>query len=357
MKKLFFPFVLLFTASVIFTGCRSDDPEVIIVEDNDTLDQTVYADDETGESGVSFTTFAPWYSFIRETTNATTATTTRNAVDWVSINPESGGAGTHTIVISLEPNFSGADRSAIITIVSAGTAIEIRITQQGETEGGYVPQPDDPSIIRAENIIGDDFSEVVSVRVMSWYWDSDVEEDRTFILAEAPFVNNGFTLQLTNDIPESVLQPLYEAPDNFVVSDKNAKLFALMYDWPFAFDSNGDIIGRFILADMISENEAYIAIWLYADRDVTLKGTSLVHECCCERLEESWDVDLRRGWNIVYLNLYRNFDTRTGKNSYTTQRPAGMNLRWHFYRWNFEDWSSHSAKTQGVESRRSIFGR
>ena len=31
MKKVFFPFVLLFTASVIFTGCRPDDPEVIIV--------------------------------------------------------------------------------------------------------------------------------------------------------------------------------------------------------------------------------------------------------------------------------------------------------------------------------------
>ena len=359
MRKLFQVFALLFVASIIFTGCRSDDPEVlyIVVEDNDTLDQTVYADDETGESGVRITTLAPWWSAVRDVTANATAETARNAPNWVSVSPESGGAGTYTLTISLEPNTTGANRSAEISIISAETVIRINITQQGVTECGYIPQPDDPSIVRAENIIGDDTGEIVMVRAFN----SD-----GFFLGETPFKNNGFTLQL-KDVPEYYLRsfPFVYLPDYWYVSDRNVRMSDLDFiDWIIAYNSNGNRIrGSFYLASKkgwfryfdagINAVDAYHVFWFYADRDVTVRGTSIGEE------EWSWeytyDLNFRKGWNIAYGHFYQNPDTQTRKFTLTTQRPAGVNLRWHFESWG--SWSSHSANTRGTESRRSIFKR
>ena len=72
MKKLSYLLALLFTASIIFTGCRSDDPitpepdppqppppptEYIVVENPDALEQTVFAD-ERAATAIGFTTLA-----------------------------------------------------------------------------------------------------------------------------------------------------------------------------------------------------------------------------------------------------------------------------------------------------------
>ena len=174
------------------------------------------------------------------------------------------------VTLSLEPNLTGADRSAIIAIIGGGTTIEIRITQQGVTEDGETPE--NHSVIRAKNVEGD-IGNVTIVRAMAWYWDREEDVDRSFTLAEAPFQNNGFTLQLSNDIPESLLGRLYTEymPNNVVISDKNARILG---DFGLnAFDSNGDRIGGFSFVDRISENEGYYAFWLYVDRNVTIRGT------------------------------------------------------------------------------------
>ena len=323
MKNLFFPFVLLLAASVVFTGCRSDDdptdPEYIVVENPDLLEQNVYADEDADESGVRITTFAPWRSEITDVTSRTN-TATRNTADWVSISPESGGIGTYTIVINLEPNFSGNDRSAVIAIISGGTTIRISITQQGVTEEGEVPE--DHSIIRAENIIGD-VNEVATIRAITW------NIDRSFILGEASFQINGFTMQLTSDVPESSLLPLVENSDfitsggSIVLSDRNAKVTHL---WSFpAFDRNNNRIGYFYLANRISEEEGYRVSWLYIDRDATIRGSHRE-----EWEETSMNLDLRRGWNIIYEHNYWNPNTGISRSASTTQRPSGANLRWRF---------------------------
>jgi hypothetical protein len=69
---------LLLAASVIFTGCDSDDPtpEYIVVDNPDLLEQNVYADENADESGVQIHTLAPWIAEI------TTSTTARNAENW-----------------------------------------------------------------------------------------------------------------------------------------------------------------------------------------------------------------------------------------------------------------------------------
>ena len=142
MKKLFYPFVLLLAASVIFTGCRTDDPEpppteYIVVTDGE-INQTVFANETEGRSTVEFTTRASWESSIKE--DETTTQSTRDASElWASISPSSGVAGNHEIAITLEPNTTGADRTIIITITSGNGTITICITQQAVREDDTIP--------------------------------------------------------------------------------------------------------------------------------------------------------------------------------------------------------------------------
>ena len=149
MKKSFYLLALLFTASTIFIGCRSDDPyeptppppptEYIVVDCEEALTQTVYANEEAGESTVSFTTLAPWTSSINEVRSSGAL---RSVTDsWVTITPDRGNAGTHEIEITLEPNLTGADRTVEIIITSGGSSITIRITQRYVKECGTTHLP------------------------------------------------------------------------------------------------------------------------------------------------------------------------------------------------------------------------
>ena len=147
MKKLFFPFALLFLASTIFIGCGSDpiieppdppDPppppppvEYIVVEGD--VKQEVYADEETAAT-ISFTTLASWTASVDE--EVTTQSARNTAPHWITIYPKSGEAGQNEIEITLEQNTTGADRSVIITITSGGGYITITITQRHVTADG-----------------------------------------------------------------------------------------------------------------------------------------------------------------------------------------------------------------------------
>ena len=116
MKQVFYPFVLLLAASIIFTGCRNDDNL------------------ETGpDLSASISTTSPWTSSVRETTatrtTAETTASTRSSVDWLTFSPQSGGAGTHTININLAPNQTGASRSANIIIESYERVILLFVHQ------------------------------------------------------------------------------------------------------------------------------------------------------------------------------------------------------------------------------------
>jgi len=121
----------------IFSSCNSEKNNLpaISVADNSSLSQEVFADDVQGKSGVSFTTTGAWTSSISTVLSPQIQTTT-NSTDWISISPQSGNAGTHTINIALEKNYTGTDRTAIITILCGGEDIEITITQMGITKNG-----------------------------------------------------------------------------------------------------------------------------------------------------------------------------------------------------------------------------
>ena len=116
----------------MFISCEKDkvkSNENIKVTDGPT-NQIVYADETEGEGNVTFTVTGMWISEITEGENATTAI-------WVSIDPAHGDiAGSYTINLTLEPNYSGEKRTATITITCDGESITITITQDAKKADG-----------------------------------------------------------------------------------------------------------------------------------------------------------------------------------------------------------------------------
>jgi len=119
---------------VSFTTVKPDPEPDIKVENETALTQTVFADKTDGKSGVTFVTTGAWTSTITE---GTAKSTKAGTITWLTIDPDHGNtAGKYTIVISLEPNATGADRTATITITCNGTDITITVTQKGTKENG-----------------------------------------------------------------------------------------------------------------------------------------------------------------------------------------------------------------------------
>ena len=239
--------------------------------------------------------------------------------------------------------------------------------------------PINASIIRATNIQGDDASGVITVKASFWYdWDRETQESRFFTVAQAPFQNNGFTLQLAS-VPNHFLYLIsYDDGDNefwnsFTISDENARWRILFLDEGInAYNSSGMRIGNLMFVEE-RNNVFYAATWIYSDRAVTIQGTyrwydgwydaipspdisvepfsqssSSIQRTTRGRLrganhrvastrssswtwEQTLDLNLRQGWNIVY---FREIETATGGESFVTSRkPVGINLRWHLYSW------------------------
>ena len=125
------PYTKDFTITV---NAVAEPPETAItVENEEALVQAVFADEEP--AAVSFATDGAWTSSISEGT-------AKAEVSWMSITPDHGDeAGEYTVTINVEPNASGADREATITITCNGDDINIAVTQKSTTANGepYIP--------------------------------------------------------------------------------------------------------------------------------------------------------------------------------------------------------------------------
>lgn len=130
-----------------------DEPTETVTITAGEIDQTLFAeaDDEddqggdTSETGgseepqkvakaeVAFTTTAPWTSTIEEPTRAPNS--------WIKLTPDSGSAaGDYDVVIEIQPNYSGADRSASVVILCGGARSVIKINQKAVTKTNEKPK-------------------------------------------------------------------------------------------------------------------------------------------------------------------------------------------------------------------------
>ncbi|MFV0588211.1 Ig-like domain-containing protein, partial [Bacteroides reticulotermitis] len=148
MKKHIF-FVLL--AVFAFVSCSEDDAsfeDEITLPKKEQANQTAFADDGDTGGGFMFVAKSAWSAAVSETTASRPAkvrgAASSNEVSWLklSLNGKEayeGDAGTITLAIVLEPNYSGKTRSAKIVITCGKAKIEVSVTQEGETEKGEVP--------------------------------------------------------------------------------------------------------------------------------------------------------------------------------------------------------------------------
>ena len=146
----------------------------------------------------------------------------------------------------------------------------------------------------------------------------------TFVVGEAPFRNRGFNMTLATDIPSLFLFPVEWLEDigTLDINNRYANIAVLGVEGFVAFDRDGEI------NKMARTSTAYYyALWIYADRNVTVRGSYT----SSWGSESHYDLNLRSGWNAVFLRVefdknYSSIHTST----LTTQRPNNVTFVWEF---------------------------
>ena len=148
----------MLSAAAIFASCSKDKDGtegLFTPPKQDQLTQTAYADNESTGGGFSFTTDAPWTATVKEVQAKTPQTSVRsksvtraegNDVAWLKLyngdkEAYSGGAGTITLRIEIEQNYTGQRREATITIRSGNNTFTVTVVQEGTKQDGSQNEP------------------------------------------------------------------------------------------------------------------------------------------------------------------------------------------------------------------------
>ncbi len=134
-------------SSVATVTVNAPEPAIELADPSHAM-QTAWADETHTGDGFTFTARAEWTAEVTEGSE-----TRASNVPWVRLmsgetETYGGAAGTHTLVVALEPNYSGADRTATVTLTAAGESIEVAITHAGTREDG-TPMPTEVVVFAA----------------------------------------------------------------------------------------------------------------------------------------------------------------------------------------------------------------
>jgi len=187
------------------------------------------------------------------------------------------------------------------------------------------------SKITATNV-NNSSTQVTTVKALADWWESYYDRG-TDVIAQAPYINNGFTLELPEPLPDKYLTLFYASDmTELSISDKDVKVHFL-HDGISGYDKDKNNIGNFYLEEENNDNYYYI-FWTYADRDVTIKGEYKYYMGDYYEGTEKYDWKLKKGWNVVYGS---EAGTRSYNDKYvytatlTSQKPSGINYSWNFY--------------------------
>jgi len=132
MKRMILTLVCLLSLALTFMTCKKDEGNLTI-RDSKELTQTANADEKTTGKGFTFTAKKSWTASVKESTKIK-----GSGVSWIKllyngVETYSGGAGTFTIIVSLEQNTVQEPRYATIEIVSGNDKIIISVMQKGKS--------------------------------------------------------------------------------------------------------------------------------------------------------------------------------------------------------------------------------
>ena len=209
------------------------------------------------------------------------------------------------------------------------------------------------SKITATNVINSS-SQIATVKV-ELYWDTE-DDWGSDVIAQAAYKDSGFTLELPATVSNKYLYLLAEgAPSGITISDKTVKCVAEI-DIE-AYDKDDDNIGGFYLTN---DDESAYAMWIYVDKNVTIKGEERdIDEEYNEEYIIKYDMDLKKGWNVVYGKEAESHNNSTGRDVYTysmtTQAPSGVTLKWYFDSYDYYDYFVSLKSAKSVLKKKYVF--
>ena len=299
---------------IAFFSCKKNEESNLYLHNKQDATQTAFADEDK-TAGFTFTAKNSWVVFVYENT-----TSKSNDVSWIQLfcNEKvaiDGRAGTFTIDVALETNYTGQTRMATIEIVSGSDKIIVTVTQSGKNKDGEVPEQE-PVVIDLTDAISED-NEIATLKIFSIRCESGECVD--YLLVSTEVAQTGYKITLPN--PETVQIPLSNWRNtSFNISDTNA-MSGAAFGGPFPYNSKGKQLGEFELRS----GKDWIAIYIYFDRDCDVTGigggTLPTYASCY----------FKKGWNIYYLKG----EYREGIwiNIMTTEKPVGENFKWGLWLW------------------------
>lgn len=236
---------------------------------------------------------------------------------WMTFDPKHGEKGAHTIIADILANTTTSERSAIIVITSGDSTAKVTITQDAGEEGGG---EDDEYIITATGIIENVSAEdVVKAAAMINPLDMSGDEQGT-VIASVDYANNTFTLKLGTPDAKLLNDEFANAPEGITVSDPTAKSAQIRI---VGLDADDEVVDWFLY---MSDDGEYYGQYMYVDKDVNIVG-----EYDDDGYLMQYDLQLKKGWNMLYYWEGYDENTDTLVDGYTTARPAGAaNLKWAF---------------------------
>lgn len=115
MKKNLTLLMLMLVALVSFTACSGDDsvvvsPEVTVPSGVDYFSSSMDFTASAGQKSITFTSNVNWTLTVADT---------QNGSFWCTVSKTAGGAGEHTVIVTVDENTSYYDRNVVVTL-SAG---------------------------------------------------------------------------------------------------------------------------------------------------------------------------------------------------------------------------------------------
>ena len=151
-------------------------------------------------------------------------------------------------------------------------------------------------------------------------------DHKDIVIFSIPFENGSLNVELPEEMDSKLLTPIGKILDytDVEISNENANAIGILRLYAF---KNNVKIGYFEFSEKVSDfqnSTSFDAYFLYVDTDVKITGT---HNDRWFSAEYSIDLNLKKGWNMVYT--ITKITDSTFDIIVTTQKPD-IELQWHF---------------------------
>jgi len=198
-------------------------------------------------------------------------------------------------------------------------------------------------VIEAKDVIDSDDKIAIVEAYCFEYYSADWST-----IAKGKYENDGFKLTLSGTLNSKYLYGIIEELDEWaIISHPNAKIGGV--SGFAALDRDNNEIGEFYCFGE-TDNGWIGILYLYADRDFTLKG-SYTYEDDDWYEVETYDCAFKKGWNAMYSieEYYDEGDVFI----LTTKKPSGVIFEWYYY----DDWWEYDRKMSATGLRDKLSGK